>query len=348
MSIFRDFVERYIQLINTLEFTKYEKEFADRIQSGISKIYQRREENVVEYIEGIINEVGDFDDSFKRFRILTRSVFIHGNRSKVEFDYYGQRVQTELGDLIFILSVVFKGQKYLERYTISQFKKDKKRNSRQWWWDLSNRKQLYLLSRFPKFCGVSGIIPRREFNLLNRTGGLGSYNFLFSPGDFAFISAERLETLIGKRKSISMNKLFSLIDSINYPPCMYHVLCQRVASQTILPICFILYRALVFCVLHTASNIHDFIHKFLIGCIGEPIYTNRKVVNGSAFIFLHKIMSLLRIRARRERRADIENLVKDFFNFPYSTNPDFREENIDSTEDEGGIGIIFTLIDLGE
>ena len=59
--------------------------------------------------------------------LSTKSIFIHGNRSRVRFDYYDKKTNpVELGDLIFIISIVYNKRKYFEKITINQFKKDEK------------------------------------------------------------------------------------------------------------------------------------------------------------------------------------------------------------------------------
>ncbi len=118
-------VEKYLQLINTEYFAKFEKDFVYRLQIGLNQGYKRRfyEPAMVAVIEGIVNSLNGLSVSANRFKISARSIFIHGNKSQVEFEYYGQRVQRELGDLLFILSVIYNKRKYFEKFTISQFKK---------------------------------------------------------------------------------------------------------------------------------------------------------------------------------------------------------------------------------
>lgn len=62
-------------------------------------------------IERIINKLNGLSVLTNRFKISTKSIFIHGNKSQVEFEYYGQRAQRELGDLVFILSVIYNGRR---------------------------------------------------------------------------------------------------------------------------------------------------------------------------------------------------------------------------------------------
>jgi len=106
-------IERYLHLIKSDQFAKYEKEFTHRIQRGLYKGYIKGsyEPEMVMIVKNIIDELGDLQQSVDGISISTKSIFIHGNKSQVEFEYYGQKTRRELGDLIFILSVVYRGKK---------------------------------------------------------------------------------------------------------------------------------------------------------------------------------------------------------------------------------------------
>ena len=53
-------------------------------------------------------------------------------------------VPTELGDIIFIISIIFNGQKYFEKFTINQFKKDVQRK-RAVSWNIKRRTTLFVI-----------------------------------------------------------------------------------------------------------------------------------------------------------------------------------------------------------
>ena len=98
--------------------------------------------------------------------------------------------------MIFIVSVYFQGKKYFEKLTINQFKKANKTSS----WSIKNKEQLFLLSRFPVFRGIQGsIIDEKNYAIPNYSGCLGSYGFLYKPGDFAFVSATKLDSYVGQK-----------------------------------------------------------------------------------------------------------------------------------------------------
>lgn len=350
-------VEKYLQLIKTEHFAKYEKDFASRVQKGLIYGYLQgmREPDMLSVVENIINNLNGLSVSTDSFKIFTKSIFIHGNRSQVKFEYYGKEVQKELGDLIFILSVIYNGRKYFEKFTISQFKKD----DNELRWNLSNKEQIYLLSRFPSFKGVKGIIPKKEHNLPNYFGCLGSFNLLFRPGDSVFISAQLLESLVGNRRSINIIDIYKLWEP---PSCYfnYSILFDRSDIDELFYICLKLWRyrlPIPFfppCCIGTlgfspyAPNIHDFVDKYLRGCIGDLIYSYMGMYNKPAFDFLQELLSAIMRKAKKEKRDDIINFVNEFSNHPYRDNQRSMREGIEFDDEGGGMGIIYTLINLGE
>jgi len=351
-------VEKYFQLIKTEHFAKYEKDFACRIQLGLNEGYKQGfcEPTMVQIVEGIINNLNGLSVSTNRFRISTKSIFVHGNKSQVEFEYYGRRVQRELGDLIFILSVIYNGKKYFEKFTISQFKKDDNKLR----WDLSNKEQIYLLSRFPSFRGVRGsIIPMREINLPNYSGCLGSFNLLFRPGDFVFISAQRLEGFVGNRKSINIIDVSMLREVPGYyfpysiPFCCSYIeelfyLWRKLWRRGILVPFFPPYSIGILGFSHFASNIHDFVDMYLRGHIGEISYSDIGVYNKPAFNFLCELLSAIMRKAQKKGKTEVMNFINEFFKYPYSNNEKGMREVVEFDYEGGGIGIIYTSINLGE
>lgn len=356
MSI-EEVINKYLQLINTEHFAKYEKDFAYKVQMGLNEGYNQGfyEPKMVSVVEGIINNLQGLSISADRFRISTNSIFIHGNRSQVEFEYYGQRVQRELGDLIFILSIIYNGRKYLEKFTLSQFKKDNDKLR----WNMSNKEQIYLLSRFPSFRGIKGsIIPMREFSLPNYFGCLGSFSLFFRPGDFIFVSAGQLESFIG-RKSINIDNISKLSEPPNYyftypTPFDWHYIEELLYIWSkmhryrmhipFFPPNFI--GILGFS--RYASNIYDFTDKYLRGYIGELTYSDIGVYNTPAFDFLRELLSAIMKKAQKEKKTGVANFVKEFFKYPYSGNEGGMREGIEFDYEGGGIGIIHTSINLGE
>jgi hypothetical protein len=351
MSI-EEAVKKYFQLIRTEHFTKYEKDFAYKLQLGLINGCRGGfyEPIIVAIIKSIVNKLDGLSLSDDGFRISTKSIFIHGNKSQVEFEYYNQRIQRELGDLIFILSVIYNGKKYFEKFTISQFKKSDDRLR----WNLSNKGQIYLLSRFPPFRGIKGsIIPMKEFYLPNYSKCLGSFNLIFNPGDFIFISAQLLENLVGNKKSVDIvdvSKLWELeqlsLGSMLFDKYLikelFHVWRKYGAYTLMFPSIGILGFS------HYSPNIHDFIDKYLRGCVGELIYSEIGIYNKPALDFLHELLSVIEQKGKKEERKEFTDFVKEFFIYSYSNNEGGRREGIEFDYEGGGIGIIYTSINLGE
>lgn len=344
MSIGRA-LEKYRDVIRSDVFVKYEKQLADKIVSALSKGYVQglHEPPLVKVVENVIEGVGDFDEKSRRpyFRLSTKSIFIHGNKSQVQFKYYGNWVNSiELGDLVFIISVVYNGKKHFEKITINQFKKEKSR-SKSVSWSITNKKQLYLLSRFPPFRGVRGLIPKKTCYLPNNSGCLGSYGLLYKPGDFAFISATRLDCFMGDRKTLKMTELHDLINTtVKHPFYWCEVFCPL--DWHILGNC------------HFSNDVFSFVHEYLRANIGEPALSKIGVDNPQVRIFLDKLMSVIESRARKEKSKEkskkMLNFVNAFREFPYLDTEKRNRFNKSAgfDDDRGGIGIIHTTIDLGE
>lgn len=365
MSIERA-IEKYIETIESDVFASYEKKFAHAITSALSECYHQKldETDMVKDVERIVNSCRNLNDKSSKpyFELSTNAVYIHGypNKSGVEFDYYGKNAPVELGDIIFIISIVFNGQKYFEKFTITQFKKDKKR-TRSISWNIDKKEQLYLLSRFPTFRGVKGsLVPQKDFNLSNYSGCLGSYGFLYRPGDFTFVSATRLNSYLGDNKKINGNDLFRLcqnrdvIDTnqwfhfwhewihmidIYRHFCKPHCdLCSLFLPQIFLGNC------------HFSRNAFDFVDKYLRLCMGEPTVMKIGRRNVGVRNFLYELLSAIKIKAKRENRQDILNFIDAFFRYGFSDDEGeggFREGNVFDF-DGGGIGVVHTVINLGE
>ncbi len=211
-------IKKYVEVMYDEKFMLHSKHLSKRLLNGIQKSYNLREPEVVKIIENIINSIGQFSTGGNRLNISTNSVFIHGNKSQVEFEYYGKSTRRELGDIIFILSVVYNGKKYFEKMTITQVKKSKNVQ-----WKFNNdgaKEQLYLLSKFPTFRGANNsLIPKKNYNLPNYSGCLGSHGLLYYPGDFALVSSEQLGTIMSGKKKLELKNLLSIITPNHFCPC---------------------------------------------------------------------------------------------------------------------------------
>jgi hypothetical protein len=203
----------------------------------------------------------------------------------------------------------------------------------------------------------------REFNLPNYSGCLGSFNLLFKPGDFVFVSASRLESLVGDRKSINM---IDVSESWEPPSCYFtysipfdlteieESFCElfyvwlKILNHK-LPVPFLLpYSVGILGFVHSAYNVHVFVDKYLRGFIGELVYSDIGIYNVPALIFLIELLSAIMKKARNEGKSDIISFVDEFFRHPYGGNQGGMIEGVEFDYEGGGIGIIWTSINLGE
>ena len=359
-------IKKYVEITEEEEFIIYWKELARRLLNGINKEYQQKsyEPSIVNTIETIINNIGQFRAKNKNFNISINSIFIHGTKSRVEFEYYGKRIRRELGDIIFILSVIYNGRKFFEKMTINQVKKSTTTS-----WNFGNnssKEQLYLLSRFPSFWGANrSLIPMKEFNLPNISGCLGSHGLLYSPGDFALISSKELEVILSGKNRLKLNNLIERIPpniaccfpccllyeyDIDFEDCLY--ILHKVLHfypKYFRPLPFICNLPILgnSCI---SYNAYDFSNKYLFGHIGELIYAKNLPYNRSAFQFLQDLLNAIRKKAEREQLKDVLNFIDSFYAYNYANSDDGveRGENGEFYYEGGGIGIIHTTVNLGE
>lgn len=294
----------------------------------------KKEVGLVHTIESFVNSVSGLrkyctGPAGLRLELVTKSIFVHGKKSNVEFDYYGTQTEPiELGDLIFVCSLVFERKKYAEKMTITQFKmqgRSKKRIS----WTLDNKKQLFLLSRFPEFRGVTGIVPKRNYNLPDLSACLGSYGLLYKPGDFAFVSATELDLLAAGKRTVRQDELAKCF----------------AGSETCSSLCCPIFYDRLF-----SANAYSFASHFVKLNIGEPVFIKEGNYNPQAGIFLEDLIHALEAKISKKPDRTIAEFIRSFRSFPYAdeTKPRNIQDNPDFIENDGGIGIIHTTVKLGE
>jgi len=358
-------INKFIEITKSDVFVKYEKDFARMITSALSERYKNNpdERKIVKDIENIINNYKKLEDveSVPYFKLSTNAIFIHGypSNSGVEFDYYGKNTPKELGDLIFIISVIFNNQKYFEKFTVTQFKRDEISNRTISW--KIDKEQIYLLSRFPTFKGVKGsLVPQKDFNLSNYSGCLGSYGLLYRPGDFAYVGATRLDTYLNGSVKINGNDLFMLCEEKDmiegsdcpylWSECINLVDIYRYFCNINCGVCNRFLPKNVLGNSHSSGNVFDFVDKYLRLCIGEPIIMKIGRKNTSAKNFLYELLSVINIKAKKENMTDILSFCDTFFKNQSLDDTDKGGSINDNTFDfnVGGIRIIHTVINLGE
>lgn len=357
-------LKNYYQMIQSESFAKYEKDFSYKIECSLCGSY-RQGNDEPKTVQEIVNAVnGEKISVNSNCQISSHSIFIHGNKSQVAFKYYDKAAQRELGDLIFIIAIVFGGKKYFERMTITQFKKDS-RKALTWSFKKEDMEQLYLLSRFPKFKGIGkgSLIPQKEYPLSNNSSCLGSYGMLHTPGDFVFLGAPRFEAALGNKKVIKINDLYYLrgwADVCRWP---FRSLMDDEAFAEICPIacscnsnnnfqmpCYIqplrLFKNVTY-----AQNVYDFTDKYLRFYIGEFTHADIGIFNQEAKKMLLDIITAIEKKAKKNNDDNIKDFVSSFRQHSYSHNDDEAKETEgkepDFDSESGGIGIIYTAVDLG-
>jgi len=340
------FIQKYRKFLRSEFFTTYAKALSEKIVSALCDSFSKeeREPKAVNVVSEIINRLEPFDDSALGYKIRTRSAFIHGVSSRVEFNYYGKQVRRELGDLIFVVSFIYQNEKFLERVTISQVKKELRNTRLKWNLD---SEQLFLLSRWPSFKSSKGSFwAQKEYFLSDLSGSLGSFLLLFRPGDFMLIAAPDLERIIGGKKSVSVVDINRYFKSADIPLQYYdyfHDFCLirffRLPSIQIISSS------------KYAANVFAFIDRYLSGSIGEPVYSiYQGEINVTAQAFLHEVFSVIKKKGERDNIMGLITLGEEFFKYKYHDRKDEEKEGRENNYDHkiGGFGLIYTSINLGE
>ncbi|MFW6121937.1 MAG: hypothetical protein ACOC80_13725, partial [Petrotogales bacterium] len=94
-------------------------------------------------------------------------------------------------------------------------------------------------------------------------------------------------------------------------------------------------------------NVYEFSDKYLRSLIGELIFAYNLFYNKLAFQFLQDLMEAIRRKAQKENNNSVLNFVNSFYRHSYGGGQE--KEGFGEFYDEGGgIGIIHTIINLGE
>ncbi|MFH8120318.1 MAG: hypothetical protein QXS37_05955, partial [Candidatus Aenigmatarchaeota archaeon] len=172
-----------------------------------------------------------------------------------------------------------------------------------------------------------------------------------------FVSATRLESFLGNRKSLNIDSIFKLLEvpcccfpySIDFDLIsVWELHCIHDKCRFLSP-CFPFCCRGVLGISHFASNVYDFVDKYLKGCVGELIYSDIGIYNKPAFYFLQEMFSVIKEKAQKNNNKGVIDFVNDFFRYPYGDNHGRFSGDTEFDDFEGGgIGFIFTLIDLGK
>jgi hypothetical protein len=90
------------------------------------------------------------------------------------------------------------------------------------------------------------------------------------------------------------------------------------------------------------------VDKYLRGNIGELTYSGIGIYNTPAFEFLRELLSAIMIKAQKEKKDEFIDFINEFFRHPYGGNEGGMREDVEFDYEGGGIGIIYTSINLGE
>ena len=180
-------------------FIEEQKTVASAINASLSQNYLD-DGTEIDLVRGTIAALNSTPG--RRFRL--ESVFIHGNRSQVQFDYYGKTAKKEMGDLILVSTMTYMSKPVFQKMTIVQAKKDSEKQKSSWAID---PEQLHFLSTWPVFNGIKGIFPKSKNVVLDNSGCMGSYVLYREPGDFVFIAAPTLGRFLGGRKRVNISEL---------------------------------------------------------------------------------------------------------------------------------------------
>lgn len=308
-----------MELIDTLlhnDFAIVSKKIAKVFAQAISSNFNLHEDKIVANINNLNPSI-----TSTNFSVTIKSVFIHGNKSQVDFDYYNSKTQREFGDIIFISSLFRNEDKVFEKISFNQVKKGQTKFILT---APSGIEQLYLLSRFPEFKGYCGLIPKKYYSLVDNTNTLGSYGLLYSPGDFAFISAKVLADKIGQSKTFSLKDLS--MDSIAYQK-HWGYFPMHINSERILP----MFDTKIYC-----SNIYEFVLHYLRLNIGDIIFDS---------VFSHSV--------NYEAKQLIEDIFKSLLRSDDTYIQSFAKEYLGHSDqtsefESGGLRIIWAKTDIKE
>jgi hypothetical protein len=297
----RDFIKGIIEFNKATikdAFIAEEKEVSSAIQAVLADVYLNDGDEI-----DLVKKTVETLNSSRSYHFTLESAFIHGNKSQIEFQYYGKKAHKELGDLLIVSTMTRRGTPLLQKLTIIQAKRDTRKACT---WGI-DKEQLFFLSNWPQFNGIRGIFPKRTLAIPDHSGCLGSYYLYREPGDFVFISARELEFLIGSQKRITFDDMLKnqteikrhsrtshpslSFPSIIHPEEFYDILEKYLykyyklgyplplfphvadgASQILQNVCF-------------CKNVNDSIGNFARLNIGEPIYSVDSIVPVNEFAY---------------------------------------------------------------
>ncbi len=347
MSKFFEGVMEFAKASRSDAFIRDEKKVCSALQGALSAVY-RDDGDEVQLVERTVEAL----NSSHGRHVRLESMFIHGNRSRVAFDYYGKEAKKELGDLLVVSTLTNMGTPILQKLTIVQAKRDTKKP---YAWGI-DKEQLFFLSNWPEFKGVTGIFPKREFAIPDYSGCLGSYYLYREPGDLVFVSAKELEKSLGSRKRITFDELLATQakrgDAYSPPsgpfafPFMHpeeadyyfekyyrHFMRRGPMPPFGFPSCDT--PSQILRNVHFGKSVNDAIADFSRLNIGEPVFAHDSAmpVNDFAYRLLNTVIRYV-VRTEQGRLGQLMEFNADA--------PFFEEADLDGTS----IGIVHTITEV--
>lgn len=345
-----EYIESLIEfskISNSDSFISEEKQISNSIQNILAEVYLN-DGDEIQLVEKTIEAL----NVSRSHHIKLESMFIHGNRSQIKFQYYGKSAQKELGDLILVSTLTRRGKPILQKLTIIQAKRDTTKPGS---WGI-DKEQLFFLSNWPIFSGVKGIFPKKNLTIPDFSGCLGSYYLYREPGDIVFISARELENLLGSKKRISLDDImksytenskhqnnsfgFSPLTGL-HPKELYHLSREYFYIMEELghfPHPYMTYTGNNLPILQNVcicKNIFDGIRNFARLNIGEPVFSKDAVIQVNEFGY-RMLNTIIRYISRKEQ-GRLGQLMSFNSDAPY-----FQELNMEGIS----VGIVHTITEV--
>ncbi len=154
---------------------------------------------------------------------------------------------------------------------------------------------------------------------------------MYAPGDFVFLNSLRIDEIVAQKKLFNISDLFLHTNSQCHS-CFYldYFIHSCHPSMIIGTSCH-------------ARNVYEFSDKYLRGLIGEPVICGKEIINLPVFELIQNIIKSLK---KFKKTDEIKKFLNAFQEFDYLNSN--ASENRNYYESGGDIGIINTIIDLGE
>ena len=293
---------KFKKFVKSEKFIKFQKELAESLYLEIAKNYNIKEER--DLIKDSINP----SINSREGDITIESEYIGDKKSQVSFAGCTTSSR-EVGDILLSIMLVDSNSLVFHKISIVQVKKGL---LHKWKPNQSGKEQLYLLSKFPKFEGVSGIFQKgKNFILQNHSKCLGSYFFINPNVGIEFSSAYLLDIFIN-----NLCCLCSYANSINIKN--------------------IYFRNILFC-----PNSFDFIENFTKFNIGEVLFSE------IPYITINKeLREIFIFILRKIQEKDLKFLPFCINAYRLNINSNIPESG--KNKDNSGILLINLLINISE